>query len=92
MVWFRAVQTIGGPETEIGQEAVAAGVGEAMRPDDLTFCTYRGHAHTLTRGASMTALMAELLGRAKLEDLAIPSVNRIYETIAKALDGARGMR
>jgi pyruvate dehydrogenase E1 component alpha subunit len=47
----------------LGQEAVAAGFGEAMRPDDFTFCTYRGHAHTLTRGASMTGLMGELLGR-----------------------------
>ncbi|MDP9225742.1 MAG: pyruvate dehydrogenase (acetyl-transferring) E1 component subunit alpha, partial [Actinomycetota bacterium] len=25
----------------LGQEAVAAGVGQAMRPDDYTFCTYR---------------------------------------------------
>ena len=48
----------------LGQEAVAAGFGQAMRFDDFTFCTYRGHAHTLVRGASMTALMAELLGRA----------------------------
>ncbi len=47
----------------LGQEAVAAGFGEAMRYDDFTFCTYRGHAHTLVRGASMTGLMAELLGR-----------------------------
>ena len=48
----------------LGQEAVAAGFGHAMRTDDYTFCTYRGHAHTLVRGASMTGLMAELLGRA----------------------------
>jgi acetoin:2,6-dichlorophenolindophenol oxidoreductase subunit alpha len=48
----------------LGQEAVAAGFGGAMRADDFTFCTYRGHAHTLVRGASMTGLMAELLGRA----------------------------
>jgi acetoin:2,6-dichlorophenolindophenol oxidoreductase subunit alpha len=47
----------------LGQEAVAAGFGQAMRFDDMTFCTYRGHAHTLVRGASMTGLMAELLGR-----------------------------
>ena len=47
----------------IGQEAIAAGFAAAMRPDDWTFCTYRGHAHTLARGASMTACMAELLGR-----------------------------
>ena len=48
----------------LGQEAVAAGFAQAMRHDDFTFCTYRGHAHTLVRGASMTSLMAELLGRA----------------------------
>ena len=48
----------------LGQEAVAVGFGQAMRHDDYTFCTYRGHAHTLVRGASMTAMMAELLGRA----------------------------
>ena len=47
----------------LGMEAVAAGFGQAMRADDFTFCTYRGHAHTLVRGASMTGLMAELLGR-----------------------------
>src|SRR5690242_7882189 len=38
----------------LGQEAIAAAFGVAMRPDDWTFCTYRGHAHTLARGASMT--------------------------------------
>jgi acetoin:2,6-dichlorophenolindophenol oxidoreductase subunit alpha len=47
----------------LGQEAIAAGFAQAMRADDYTFCTYRGHAHTLARGASMTAVMAELLGR-----------------------------
>jgi TPP-dependent pyruvate/acetoin dehydrogenase alpha subunit len=47
----------------LGQEAVAAGFAQALREDDYTFCTYRGHAHTLVRGASMTGLMAELLGR-----------------------------
>ncbi len=48
----------------IGQEAVAAGFGAAMRPDDWTFATYRGHAHTLARGVPMGPVMAELLGRA----------------------------
>jgi pyruvate dehydrogenase E1 component alpha subunit len=47
----------------LGQEAVAAGVAAAMRPDDYTFATYRGHAHTLARGAEMGPMMAELLGR-----------------------------
>lgn len=47
----------------LGQEAVAAGFGVAMRRDDWTFATYRGHAHTLARGVDMTPVMAELLGR-----------------------------
>ena len=47
----------------IGQEAIAAGFAAAMRADDLTFCTYRGHNHTLLRGAPPGRLMSELLGR-----------------------------
>ena len=47
----------------IGQEAVAAGVAAAMRPDDWTFCTYRGHNHTLARGVPMAPILAELFGR-----------------------------
>ena len=47
----------------LGQEAIAAGFGAAMREDDYTFCTYRGHNHTLVRGVSMTAILGELMGR-----------------------------
>jgi TPP-dependent pyruvate/acetoin dehydrogenase alpha subunit len=47
----------------LGQEAVAAAFGAAMRPDDYTFCTYRGHNHTYVRGVSMTAILGELMGR-----------------------------
>src|SRR4051812_42187986 len=47
----------------LGQEAVAAGFAVAMRKDDFTFCTYRGHAHTLARGVSMAGLLGELMGR-----------------------------
>jgi pyruvate dehydrogenase E1 component alpha subunit len=47
-----------------GHEAVAAGVAAALRADDYTFCTYRGHHHTLARGTPMGPVMAELLGRA----------------------------
>ncbi len=48
----------------LGQEAVAAGFATAMAPTDMTFCTYRGHNHTLLRGAPMPAMMGELAGRA----------------------------
>jgi TPP-dependent pyruvate/acetoin dehydrogenase alpha subunit len=47
----------------LGQEAVAAGFAAAMNKDDYTFCTYRGHHHTLARGASMTSVLGELMGR-----------------------------
>jgi pyruvate dehydrogenase E1 component alpha subunit len=47
----------------LGQEAVAAGFAAAMNKDDYTFCTYRGHHHTLARGATMTAVLGELMGR-----------------------------
>jgi acetoin:2,6-dichlorophenolindophenol oxidoreductase subunit alpha len=48
----------------VGQEAVAAGFAGAMRADDYTFCTYRGHNHTLSRGVPMAPVFAELFGRA----------------------------
>ncbi len=47
----------------LGQEAIAAGFGAAMRDDDYTFCTYRGHNHTLVRGVSMSGILGELMGR-----------------------------
>ena len=48
----------------VGQEAVAAGFAAAMREDDYTFATYRGHNHALARGTPMGPLYAELFGRA----------------------------
>ncbi len=47
----------------LGQEAVAAGVAAAMEPGDLSFCTYRGHAHTLARGVPVEKVLGELMGR-----------------------------
>jgi pyruvate dehydrogenase E1 component alpha subunit len=47
----------------LGQEAIAAAFAAAMRPDDYTYATYRGHAHTLARKVPMGPVLAELLGR-----------------------------
>ena len=47
----------------LGQEAIAAGFGVAMRPDDYTFCTYRGHNHTYVRGVEMSKILGELMGK-----------------------------
>jgi len=47
----------------IGQEAVAVGVCEALRPEDVVFGTYRGHALFLAKGGSLRSMMAELFGK-----------------------------
>jgi acetoin:2,6-dichlorophenolindophenol oxidoreductase subunit alpha len=47
----------------LGQEAIAAGFAAAMKPGDLSFCTYRGHAHTLARGTPVEKVLGELMGR-----------------------------
>jgi TPP-dependent pyruvate/acetoin dehydrogenase alpha subunit len=60
---FLQNQVKGTSHLALGQEAIAAGFGVAMRADDYTFCTYRGHAHTLARGASMVGVLGELMGR-----------------------------
>jgi len=47
----------------VGQEAIAAGVCGALRPDDVITSTHRGHGHVLAKGAEPRRMMAELLGR-----------------------------
>jgi pyruvate dehydrogenase E1 component alpha subunit len=47
----------------LGQEAIAAGCAAAMKPGDLSFCTYRGHAHTLARGVPVEKVLGELMQR-----------------------------
>src|ERR1044071_1341154 len=47
----------------IGEEAVAVGVCEALRPDDYITSTHRGHGHCLAKGASVDKMFAELLGK-----------------------------
>jgi pyruvate dehydrogenase E1 component alpha subunit len=47
----------------LGQEAIAAGFATAMKKGDLSFCTYRGHAHTLARGVPVEQVLGELMQR-----------------------------
>jgi pyruvate dehydrogenase E1 component alpha subunit len=47
----------------IGQEAIAVGVMDALKPDDVVVATYREHGHALARGISMDAIMAEMYGK-----------------------------
>ncbi|MGP1357959.1 pyruvate dehydrogenase (acetyl-transferring) E1 component subunit alpha [Roseicyclus sp.] len=48
-----------------GEEAIAAGVIPALAPEDRIVATYREHGHALVRGVPMTAVMAEMYGRAE---------------------------
>jgi pyruvate dehydrogenase E1 component alpha subunit len=47
----------------IGEEAVAAGVMQALTSEDAIVATYREHGHALARGISANALMAEMFGK-----------------------------
>jgi pyruvate dehydrogenase E1 component alpha subunit len=47
----------------IGQEAILAGMVEAMRPTDRFITAYRDHAHPLALGTDPRKVMAELYGK-----------------------------
>lgn len=48
----------------IGQEAVAAGIESAIRPEDAIVTAYRQHGTAIGRGLDTKACMAELFGKA----------------------------
>ncbi len=53
----------GSVHLSVGQEAVAAGVGAALRDDDQITSTHRGHGHMLAKGGRVGPMIAELFGR-----------------------------
>lgn len=62
--WLFARGKLGGTtHLCIGQEGVAVGVIEALRPEDYIVSTHRGHGHLIARGADITRIFAELLGK-----------------------------
>jgi TPP-dependent pyruvate/acetoin dehydrogenase alpha subunit len=48
----------------IGQEFVAVGVCDVLRPEDVVSPTYRCHAAFLAKGGDLKGMMAELYGKA----------------------------
>jgi TPP-dependent pyruvate/acetoin dehydrogenase alpha subunit len=60
---FREGEMPGFLHVAIGQEAVAAGVGHALSPEDYVGSTHRAHAHIIARGSDVTAMMAEMMGK-----------------------------
>jgi pyruvate dehydrogenase E1 component alpha subunit len=47
----------------IGEEAVAVGVLQSIRPEDAVVSTYREHGHALVRGMPARSILAEMLGK-----------------------------
>jgi pyruvate dehydrogenase E1 component subunit alpha len=47
----------------IGEEAVAVGVVDALRPDDALVATYREHGQAIVRGMPMSVVFAEMFGK-----------------------------
>lgn len=47
----------------VGQEAVSAAVGLALRPSDLAVSGHRAHAHYLAKGGNLPAMLAEIYGK-----------------------------
>lgn len=48
----------------IGQEAVAVGICDTLRADDVVSGTYRSHASYIAKGGDLRAMFAELYGKA----------------------------
>ncbi|MBN8535186.1 MAG: dehydrogenase E1 component subunit alpha/beta [Rhizobiales bacterium] len=47
----------------VGQEAIAVGACAALEPQDFVVSHHRGHGHCIAKGADLTRMMAELMGR-----------------------------
>jgi TPP-dependent pyruvate/acetoin dehydrogenase alpha subunit len=59
----RSGDIVSGIHPCIGQEAVAAGIGAALREDDVLMASHRGHGHLLAKGSDPGRLLAEMAGR-----------------------------
>ncbi|MDP6707903.1 MAG: dehydrogenase E1 component subunit alpha/beta [Alphaproteobacteria bacterium] len=60
---FEAGDVKGTAHSYVGEEAIAAAVGEVLREDDYMASNHRGHGHCIAKGADMDRMMAELMGR-----------------------------
>ena len=56
-------QVHGTMHLSIGQEASSVGSIAALKPEDLIIHHHRGHGHTIAKGADITLMMAEFLGK-----------------------------
>jgi TPP-dependent pyruvate/acetoin dehydrogenase alpha subunit len=54
---------VGALHPYIGEEAVAVGACAAINKDDYILSTHRGHGHSVSKGADIKYMMAELMGK-----------------------------
>lgn len=54
----------GTAHSSIGQEAIAVGACGALQPKDFILSHHRGHGHCIAKGALVSRMMAELMGKA----------------------------
>ena len=59
----RSGEIVSGIHPCIGQEAVAAGTGAALRRDDIMLANHRAHGQLLAKGCEPGRLLAEMAGR-----------------------------
>lgn len=60
---FKKGQIKGSIHPYIGQEAVGVGACFALNPGDYITTTHRPHGHNLAKGANMSRIFAEILGK-----------------------------
>ena len=60
---YSAMKIRGFMHLYIGEEAVAVGIIDALKPEDAVIATYREHGHALARGISAGSIMAEMYGK-----------------------------
>ncbi|HJU48386.1 MAG TPA: thiamine pyrophosphate-dependent dehydrogenase E1 component subunit alpha [Gaiellaceae bacterium] len=60
---YRSAKMPGLTHLYVGEEAVAVGVCSALRQTDTITSTHRGHGHCLAKGAEVTRMFCELLGK-----------------------------
>ncbi|MCH6564158.1 MAG: hypothetical protein IH800_17255, partial [Myxococcales bacterium] len=89
----------------IGQEAVAAGVCQALERDDQIVSGHRSHGHYLAKGGDLKAILADLTYRNLDDEPVFAGKNTTTEFLARAIfdrltqsvrdgtlgDGARGV-
>ena len=63
MELFQSGLVKGTAHSYIGEEAIAAGACANLRPDDYIGSYHRGHGHCIAKGADVSKMMAELMGR-----------------------------